>query len=129
MCKINKTVHQMVLNATRKHRTGKGTWERVVREGVPHKVSFEQKEVWESWEKTVQSEGTAGAKVLRQESAWGLEECGGTSASRVQGARVKVAGEGGEERAEGQARSGRHGMTLASRLRELESYLRILYRA
>lgn len=68
----------MVLDATRKSGTGKGTWERVVWEGVPRKVSFEQKEVWEPWERTVQSEGTADAKVLRQESAWGLEECRGT---------------------------------------------------
>lgn len=52
--------------------------------------------------RAIQAEGTVSAKALRQDHACGLDERREGSAARVLCARVKVAGEGGEERAERQ---------------------------
>lgn len=52
--------------------------------------------------RAVQAEGLVSAKALRQDHACGLDECREGSAARVQCARVKVVGEGGEEKAERQ---------------------------
>lgn len=97
-------------------RVESGLGERVVREGVPHRCHLSRRRCENSHidplGKDIAGNGNCKCKSPEAGEGLGLEECRGASASGVRGARVEVVAEGGEERAEGQARSGRHRMTL-----------------
>lgn len=81
-----------------------GSGERTVRASVPHKVSFEQKEVCgdshgDTWGRTFQAEGAASTKVWRQDSARGLRDAGArriwSAVCMVYGGRWGWRGKGG----------------------------------